>query len=75
LHRDHTVGEVVALVDRTRAAALIAKPGYGADANRYDVFAELADRAFLRSARAMPRRSPICPVPRAKWKQAEMPTR
>jgi acyl-CoA synthetase (AMP-forming)/AMP-acid ligase II len=50
LHRDHTVGEVVALVDRTRAAALIAKPGYGADANRYDVFAELADRAFLRCA-------------------------
>ena len=27
LHRDHTVGEVVALVDRARAAVLIAQPG------------------------------------------------
>ncbi|HYZ40196.1 MAG TPA: AMP-binding protein, partial [Stellaceae bacterium] len=50
LHRDHTVGEVVALVDRMRAAALIAQPGYGADADRHDVFAELADRNFLRCA-------------------------
>jgi hypothetical protein len=31
-----------------RAAALIAQPGYGADADRHDVFAELADRDFLR---------------------------
>jgi len=50
LHRDHTVGEIVALVDRMRAAALIAQPGYGADADRHDVFAELADRDFLRCA-------------------------
>ena len=48
LHRDHTVGEVVALVDRMRAAALIAQPGYGADADRHDLFAELAGRDFLR---------------------------
>ena len=48
LHRDHTVGEVVALIDRTRAAALIAEPGYGADATRKEVFGELAGRDFLR---------------------------
>jgi acyl-CoA synthetase (AMP-forming)/AMP-acid ligase II len=48
LHRTHTVGQVVALVDRMRAAALIARPGYGADADRYDIFAMLADRANLR---------------------------
>jgi len=48
LHRDHTVGDVVALVDRMRAAALIAEPGYGADADRYDLFAQLAGRDFLR---------------------------
>ena len=34
LHRDHTVDQVVALVDRMRAAAMIAQPGYGADADR-----------------------------------------
>jgi acyl-CoA synthetase (AMP-forming)/AMP-acid ligase II len=50
LHRDHTVGEITALVDRIRAAALIAQPGYGTDAERRDVFAELADCDFLRCA-------------------------
>jgi acyl-CoA synthetase len=50
LHRDHTVGEIAALVDRMRATVLIAQPGYGADADGRDVFAELADRGFLRYA-------------------------
>jgi acyl-CoA synthetase len=48
LHRDHTVGEVVRLLDRMRATALIAEPGYGADADRHDLFAELGGRDFLR---------------------------
>jgi acyl-CoA synthetase len=47
LHRDHTVAEVVALTEHTRAAALIAQPGYGADADRHDVFTELAGRDFV----------------------------
>ena len=38
LHRDHTVAEIVDLVQRMRASALIAEPGYGADADRADVF-------------------------------------
>src|SRR5580704_5927285 len=50
LHRDHRVGEIVGLVDRMHAAALIAQPGYGADADRHDVFAALTDRDFLRIA-------------------------
>jgi len=48
LHRDHTVGEVVALVDRMRAAVLIGQGGYGADADRHDIFAQLDGRDFLR---------------------------
>jgi acyl-CoA synthetase (AMP-forming)/AMP-acid ligase II len=48
LHRNHTAAEVVALVDRMRAAAVIADPGFGADADRHDLYAELADRDFLR---------------------------
>jgi acyl-CoA synthetase (AMP-forming)/AMP-acid ligase II len=51
LHRGHGVGEVIALIDRMRAAALIALPGYGADADRHDIFAALADRDFLRIVR------------------------
>src|SRR5712691_5726074 len=50
LHRGHTTGEVAALIDRMRAAALIAEPGYGADADRHDIFAALAGRDFLRLA-------------------------
>src|SRR5438445_318338 len=50
LHRGHTVGEVAALIDRMHAAALLAAPGYGADAERHDIFAALADRDFLRVA-------------------------
>src|SRR5580704_6239262 len=49
-HRDHRIGEVAALVERVRAAALIAEAGYGIDADRHDVFAALADRDFLRVA-------------------------
>ena len=41
LHRDHTVGQVVELVERMRAAAFIGQPGYGADADRHDIFTEL----------------------------------
>jgi acyl-CoA synthetase len=50
LHRDHRVAEIVALVDRMQAAALIAQSGYGSDADRHDVFDRLADRDFLRAA-------------------------
>jgi acyl-CoA synthetase (AMP-forming)/AMP-acid ligase II len=47
LHRAHTVGEIVALVDRMRASAVIAEPGHGADADRHDLFAELEGRDFV----------------------------
>jgi acyl-CoA synthetase (AMP-forming)/AMP-acid ligase II len=49
-HRDHTTAQVSGLVDRMRAAALLALPGYVADAGRHDIFTELADRDFLRWA-------------------------
>jgi acyl-CoA synthetase len=48
LHRDHTVGEILDLLKRTRSAAFIVQSGYGADARRRDIFAELGDVASLR---------------------------
>jgi acyl-CoA synthetase (AMP-forming)/AMP-acid ligase II len=48
LHRDHTVGDILALLGRTRSAALIAQSGYGADADRRDLFAALGDVGSLR---------------------------
>jgi acyl-coenzyme A synthetase/AMP-(fatty) acid ligase len=43
LHRDHTATEVKALLQRVRASVLIAQPGYGADADRLDIFAMAAE--------------------------------
>jgi acyl-CoA synthetase (AMP-forming)/AMP-acid ligase II len=43
LHRDHTVGEVVELMQRTRAVAFIWQDGYGADADKRDFIAALKD--------------------------------
>jgi len=48
LHRDHTVGEVVELLQRTRAAALIVQDGYGADAGKRDLIAALRDVPTLK---------------------------
>ncbi|MBN8963159.1 MAG: acyl--CoA ligase [Rhizobiales bacterium] len=41
LHRDHTSSEVIELMERMRAAAFIGEAGYGADAARRDIFADL----------------------------------
>jgi acyl-CoA synthetase (AMP-forming)/AMP-acid ligase II len=48
LHRDHTVGEVIELMQRTRAAALIVQNGYGADADKRDLAAALTEVPTLR---------------------------
>jgi len=43
LHRDHTVGEIVDLLNRMRATAIVAETGYGADAGKNDLFARLCE--------------------------------
>jgi acyl-CoA synthetase len=48
LHQSYTVAEIVALLARTRAAALFAQPGYGADARTADIFAAAAELPSLR---------------------------
>ena len=48
LHRDHTVAEIVALCHRMRAAAVVAEIGYGADADRHDFFAQVANVPTIR---------------------------
>src|SRR5579863_8969486 len=48
LHQNYTVAEIVQLLARTRAAALFAQPGYGADARSADIFAAIAELPGLR---------------------------
>jgi acyl-CoA synthetase (AMP-forming)/AMP-acid ligase II len=55
LHRNHTVEEVIALLQKVRAAALVVQEGYGADADHHDI----ADRVrTLESLRAIYRLPP-----------------
>jgi acyl-CoA synthetase len=53
LHRNYTVAEITELLARTRAAALFAQPGYGADANRADIFASAPELSSLRRIYAL----------------------
>ena len=48
LHRDHTVADIVELLRRMSAAALVVQPGYGADADRRDIEPALAELASLK---------------------------
>jgi acyl-CoA synthetase len=48
LHRNYTVAEIAALLQRIRSAALFAQRGYGADADTADVFAAAAAVPSLR---------------------------
>ena len=53
LHQNYTVAEIAALLARTRAAALFARPGYGADAGGASIFAATADLPGLRKIYAL----------------------
>ena len=48
LHRDHTTGEVVELMQRTRCVAFIWQTGYGADADKRDLIEALKAVPTLR---------------------------
>jgi acyl-CoA synthetase len=73
LHQNYTVAEIVALMARTRAAALVAQPGYGADARTADIFSAVAELPGLRrvytlgdgpaNAAPFPRQPPPFPPP------------
>ncbi len=48
LHQNYTTAEIVELLSRTRAAALFAQPGYGADGAAAGIFAAAAELPSLR---------------------------
>jgi acyl-CoA synthetase len=68
LHQNYTVGEVVELLSRIRAAALFAEPGHGADAPAADIFAAAAALPSLRRVYTLgtgPREAAPFPAPAA----------
>lgn len=54
LHRNHTVGEIHELMERMQAVALIAESGYGADADRHDIFALAQAMESMRAVYRLP---------------------
>jgi acyl-CoA synthetase (AMP-forming)/AMP-acid ligase II len=48
LHRDHTVGDILALLHRMRAVAIMVEAGYGADAAKNDLFSRLPEVESVR---------------------------
>jgi acyl-CoA synthetase len=62
LHRDHTAAQVVDLIERMGAAALVGEPGHGADAARSDVFALADGQPSLRVVLALQPAAPGLPL-------------
>ena len=48
LHRDHTVDDIIGLLNRMRASAIVAEGGYGADAKKKDLFARASEIQTIR---------------------------
>jgi acyl-CoA synthetase len=55
LHQNYTVEEIVQLLERIQAAILFAQPGYGADAERNDVFRQAAALECMKRVYALQR--------------------
>ena len=49
LHQNYTVAEIVMLLERSRAAALVMQPGYGADAGRHDIVTAARKLDFMQA--------------------------
>jgi acyl-CoA synthetase len=54
LHRDYTGSEIRALLERVSSAAFFAQPGYGADADRSNIFDLVADLPNLKKVYRVP---------------------
>jgi acyl-CoA synthetase (AMP-forming)/AMP-acid ligase II len=58
LHRDHTTGDILPLLERMRAVAIVAEAGYGADAAKNDLFARLPEVETVRHVYRLERSTP-----------------
>lgn len=73
-HRSHTTAEILDLLVRTRAAALIYEAGHGADAERHDIAGDLDGLDHMRLAlRLAPLSADKAPAPFGDLAPAEPP--
>jgi len=62
LHRDHTTGDILALLERMRAVAIVAESGYGANAVKNDLFARVSEVESIRHVYRLERSAPGCSI-------------
>jgi acyl-CoA synthetase len=62
LHRDHTTGDILALLERMRAVAIVAEAGYGANAVKNDLFARVSEVESIRHVYRLERSAPGCSI-------------
>jgi len=62
LHRDHTTGDIIALLERMRAVAIVAEAGYGANAVKNDIFARVSEVESIRHVYRLERSAPGCSI-------------
>jgi len=58
LHRDHTVSEILALLERVRAVAIIVEAGYGADDATNDLCSRLSEAKSVQHVYRLERSAP-----------------
>ena len=64
LHQNYTVAEIVVLLERSRASALVMQPGYGADARSADIVASAGELPGIRAIYSVGGRDPrVRPFP------------
>jgi acyl-CoA synthetase (AMP-forming)/AMP-acid ligase II len=62
-HRNHTVADVVDLLECARCAALFYQPGFGADASKVDIAVEVGKLPSLRRVHCIEPLAPKAPAP------------
>jgi acyl-CoA synthetase (AMP-forming)/AMP-acid ligase II len=72
LHRDHTVAEIVELVGRVRARALVAQVGYGADADKHDIESAVSGLDHLTYVKMLAPAGPGLPFADLEEEQAQL---
>jgi acyl-CoA synthetase len=65
LHQNYTVAEIVTMLDRIECRALFAQPGWGADADTADIYAQ---------ARALPGMKCVYALPSLREQEVVLPT-
>lgn len=74
LHQNYTVAEIASLLSAIGARALIAQPGYGADAATVDIFAKAAELPTLKRVYALSSVNAAPPLPSGVHAFPPLPT-